>query len=128
MKDNVQKTFFAAIVLGHIDEVRGVLPGHPDAISWISPAGYPPLHMAILEHQPQIAVLLVEYGAGLEQKAHGETASTLAARKGMLEMLHDAAARVEQRGSDAVAACHAGLNQPVSVPRKPLSLKRRPLV
>jgi hypothetical protein len=130
MQDRIQEEFFTAIILGRIEDVKDFLPEHPGAISWMTPAGYPPLHMAILNHHKDIAVLLVEYGAALEQKGQGETAANLAGRKGMLEILEDAATRQEQRRSETVAACgermHAGLKQPLSVPRKPLSLKQTP--
>jgi ankyrin repeat protein len=129
VSDSLQDGFFTAIILGNTDDVKSILPDHPEALSWLTPAGYPPLHMAILNHRNEIAVCLVEYGADLNQAALGETAASLADRKGMLEMLEAAAARQDQRRNESIDACgermHAGLRNPVSVPRKSLSLKPR---
>jgi hypothetical protein len=122
--------FFTAIILGDIETVARILPEHPGALTWLTPAGYPPLHMAILNHQDEIAVLLVENGASLSQEAQGETAAGMADRKGLLERLQKASIAGPQRRLEHVEQCgnsmRGGLQKPITVPRRKLSLKKPP--
>jgi hypothetical protein len=126
-KPDASNSFFVAIITGDLDEVKAIFPEHPQALSWVTPAGYPPLHMALLNQRRDIAVWLVEQGADLRQSAMGETAEKLADRKGMLQILREAEKRQGECRSRAVAACaermHAGLEIPISVARKPLKLR-----
>lgn len=116
--------FFTAIILDDIAEVRETLSAHPEAVDWLSPAKYPPLHIAILNHRPEIAVLLAEHGADLSRKAEGESAQSMAARKGMLDVLERASARKEIcRAEQIDAHIRDGLKKPIQVSRKPLALK-----
>lgn len=120
--------FFTAIILGDIETVRAVLPEHPDALSWLTPAGYPALHMAILNRRDDIAVLLVEHGASLSQEALGETAAHLADRKGLLERLQEASVagpkKRETQAEKFGENMRAGLENPMRL-GGPLSLKRK---
>ena len=120
--------FFTAIIMGDIETVGAMISEQPKALSWLSPAGYPPLHMAILNHNEDIAVLLAGEGADLAQEAQGETAERLADRKGMLERLQDAAKAGPQRRLEHIEKCgdnmRGGLAEPISVPRRKISLKK----
>ena len=125
---SVTTRFFTAIILGDIDTVKEMIPQHRDWTSWVAPAGYPPLHLAIMNRQQDIAVCLAERGADLEQVAVGASAAWLAGRKGMLEALRDAEARRDQVRAEEIDACgehmRSGLPATISVPRRPLKLKR----
>lgn len=123
-----REEFFVAVIMGDLDAVKSVFQAHPDALSWMSPAGYPPLHMAILNNRDDIAVFLVERGADLQQEAVGESAAKLADRKGMLEILTDAVNRQETCRQSAIESCgdemRRGLEKPVAIAKKPLTLRR----
>ena len=126
--ESVTTRFFIAIVTGDLDTVKEIIPMNLDVMSWVSPAGYPPLHMAILNRRDDIAICLAEHGADLDQVALGATAESLADRKGMIDELRAAAARKDAVRAEAIDACgehmRKGLPQPMSVPRRQLSLKR----
>ncbi|MEZ0224553.1 MAG: ankyrin repeat domain-containing protein [Alphaproteobacteria bacterium] len=117
-----------AIIMGDLDTVKRIFPQHPEALSWTSPADYPLLHMAILNERANIAEYLVEHGADLKQKAVGATAEHHADRKGMLELLRAAAGRQEAIRRAAIDSCgdemRKGLENPVAIAKRPLTLKR----
>jgi hypothetical protein len=130
-----QGEFFTAIIMGDLDAVKRIFPRHPDALSWQTSGEYPPLHMAIMNRREDIAIWLVEHGADLSQKAHGDTAAKLADNKGMLDKLHEAEGRraqcrqmEEQRRQAEIDSCgdemRKGLESPVAIAKKPLALKR----
>jgi hypothetical protein len=127
-KESVTARFFTAIITGDIATVKEIIPAHADFLSWVSPAGYPPLHMAILNRREDIAVCLAEHGADMDQVALGATAASIADRKGMIDALRAAAARKDAVRTEAIDACgenmRQGLPQPISVSRRPLKLKR----
>lgn len=122
--------------MGDFDTVKRIFPQHPDVLSWQTSGEYPPLHMAIMNQREDIAVWLVEHGADLNQKAHGDKAAKLADNKGMLEKLHEAEGRraqcrqmEEQSRQTEIDFCgeemHKGLEKPVAVLKKPLPLLKK---
>jgi hypothetical protein len=127
-QDAVMTRFFTAIIMGDLPAVTEIMPEHPAWRSWVSPGGYPPLHMAVMNSHQDMAVHFVEQGADINQVACGATAAKLADNKGMLEKLVEAAGRKDQIRAAAIESCgeqmHKGLDGAVQVPRR-LSLIRR---
>ena len=112
-----QEQFFVAIIMGDLGQVQALLPENPDALSWKTPAGYPPLHMAILNRRGDIAAYLVSRGADLQEEAEGATAAALAERIGMLDRLERT-----QAARDIGAEIGNGLERPLQ-PLKKIRLR-----
>ena len=122
------ENFFMAIILDDLDTVKSIFSENPDALSWVTPGEYPPLHMAIRNARKEVAVWLVDQGADLKQEACGESAAKLACDWGMFDLLMGAVARREDIRQREIASfgdeMRKGLENDVVLSRKQLTFKK----
>ena len=106
-----------AIASGYVEVVHALIrmAPHPDYLSIQNNAMYAPLHIAVLQNQPNVARRLVIAGARLDIRDHeGNTPLHLAARRGNLECGEALLNPISVQETQSAASLYAQVNLPAS--------------